>query len=164
MNIKIVVFSWTGNTASIAAALQTALNADLSLLNEVKKREGSKGFALGGFQASFGLKTKLIEIPDISGADIILLGMPVWASSIPPAINCFLSECDLNGKKVYAFLTQQSENRPAKLENKLAAKINTKGGELLHTFVLRVPYKAKITLEDAAMRIDKWCERIYTGK
>ncbi len=159
---KIVVFSWTGNTAACAVALKQLLNAEVELILEQKERAGSSGFAVGGFQASLGLSAKLAKLPDVSGADVVLLGMPVWAGTTPPAINTFLKEADLLGKKVYAFATQQSEQQPQKLENKLRKNIEKRGGKFLHLFVLHVPYKQQLSVESALVHAAKWAQRINT--
>lgn len=163
MKPSIVIYSWTGNTAACAVALQEILGCDASLLEEEKPREGNRGFALGGTQASLGLKTQLKALPDISDADPLLLGMPLWAATTPPAINTFFKNCDLSGKKVYCFATQQSEGVPQKLETKLRKKIAKAGGTFMHLFVLRVPHGKQLSVEEAKSRAEKWAERIKTG-
>lgn len=164
MRYKIVVFSWTGNTAACAVALGQALEAETFLLEEEKDRQGGKGFALGGTQASFGMKTALKALPDITDAEVIVLGMPVWAGTTPPAINTFFQHCSVQGKHVYVFATQQSDSRPQKLENRLKKLINGQGGTFVHLFMLCVPRGKQLGVEDAAARTDKWAERIRTGE
>lgn len=163
MTKKIVVFSWTGNTAACAVALQQKLSIEAFLLEEEKPREGSKGFALGGLQASMGLKTKLKKLPDLSNTDVLLLGMPQWAGKTPPAINTFFESCDIAGKKVYVFLTQMSQEVPMQLEAKLKKRIEAKGAAFEHMFVMCVPRGKQLQVEEAAARVEKWAERINRG-
>lgn len=164
MQVKIVVFSWTGNTAACAVSLGEAFNTEPFLLEEEVDRQGGKGFALGGLQASLGLKTKLKAAPDLSNADVLVLGMPVWASTTPPAINTFFNTCSLQGKRVYAFATQQSSTKPQKLEQRLKKLVDKQGGTFVHLFVLSVPRGVQLDVEEAAKRTDAWAKRIQSGE
>ena len=94
MKQKNLVYSWTGNTAACAVALGEQLKAEVELILEQKEREGSSGFATGGFSASIGLSSKLKEKPQTEGVDVLLIGMPVWAGTTPPAINAFFLSTD----------------------------------------------------------------------
>lgn len=164
MKHKIVVYSWTGNTAACAVALQKEMDIEASLLVEQKERAGSRGFASGGAQASLGLKTKVKELPDITDADVLILGMPVWAGTTPPAINTFLGSCSLEGKTVYAFITQAGTDVPQKLEKKLRKKVEGQGGAFRHMFVVSVPRGRNLSVEEAEPRAAKWAERIRAGE
>ncbi|MDL2217071.1 hypothetical protein LJC27_00255 [Christensenellaceae bacterium OttesenSCG-928-M15] len=160
MNNKIVVYSWTGNAAACAVALQNELGTEPFLLVEEKERAGSRGFAMGGLQASLGLKTKVKALPDISGADTLILGMPLWAGTTPPAINTFLKSCSVKEKNVYIFVTQMSADVPKKLEKKIRNIVTGQGGQYKHMFVVSVPKGAQISVEGAKSRAVKWAERI----
>ena len=164
MNAKIVVYSWTGNAAACAVALQNALSAEPFLLVEKKERAGNRGFAMGGFQASVGKNTELKALPDLSDCDTLVLGMPLWASTTPPAINTFLKECDIKGKIVYAYVTQMGTDIPKKLEKKLKKTIEQKGGVFRHMFVVSIPRGKQMTVEAAQPRADRWAERIRSGE
>jgi FMN-dependent NADH-azoreductase len=139
------------------------MDIDAFLLVEEKERRGNQGFALGGTQASLGVKSKVKELPDLSDTDVLILGMPLWAGTTPPAINTFLQQCDINGKKVYAFCTQQSRDASKKLERKLSRVVTKKGGAFLHLFVMRVPHGKQLSVEDAGKITEKWAERIRAG-
>ncbi|MDL2257529.1 hypothetical protein LJC42_00020 [Eubacteriales bacterium OttesenSCG-928-K08] len=164
MKEKIVVFSWTGNTAACAVALQQEMGIESFLLVEEKERAGSKGFALGGLQASMGLKTKVKQMPDLSDVDVLLLGMPVWAGATPPAINSFFNQSDISGKKVYVFVTQASDEVPKKLEAKLKKRIEAKGGQFVHMFVVSISRGKQMSVEAALPRAQRWAKRIRTGE
>lgn len=164
MRNQIVVFSWTGNAAACAVALQNELSVVPFLLLEEKERAGSKGFASGGVQASLGLSTELKAMPDLSDCDTLILGMPLWAGTTPPAINSFFKQCDLMNKKVYVFVTQMSSEIPKKLEKKLKKRIAASGGQFMHMFVVSVPKGLQMTVEMAQPRAAKWAERILRGE
>lgn len=164
MREKIVVYSWTGNTAAAAVALQEEMGIEAFLLVEEKERQGNKGFALGGTQASFGMKTAVKALPDIADTDVLILGMPVWAGTTPPAINTFFANCDCKGKTVYAFATQQSDGIPKKLESKLRKRVEKLGGGFKHLFVLQVPQGKQLGVDEARERAAKWAQRIRAGE
>lgn len=163
MNKKIVVYSWTGNTAACAVALSEAMQMEQPfLLVEQKERQGQLGLAKGGFQASIGAKTKLTAMPDLSDVQLLILGTPVWSGTLPPAMNTFLAKTDFKGKTVYVFSTQGSDKVPEKFERKLKSRIERKGGKFIHLFVLQVPMGKQVGVEQAAPRVEKWAQRIET--
>ncbi len=165
MNSQIILYSWTGNTAACAVALQQIMDVEPFLLVEEKERTGQKGFAMGGFQASIKAKAKLKALPVIKeDTDTLILGMPVWAGTTPPAINTFFKECSCNGKRVYAFVTQSSDNVPAKLEKRLKKLVEAQGGMFQHMFVLQVKSGVHLTVEQADKSAQRWAARIATGE
>lgn len=163
MSVQIVVYSWTGNSAALAVALQEAMGIEAFLLEEEQDRQGQIGFAKGGFSASINGKTAIKAMPELS-ADTLVLGMPVWAGTTPPAINTFFEKCSLTGKKVYCFATQMGDSVPKKLEKKLKKRIAAKGGTFVHLFVTQVPKGRQLTVEGARKRAARWAERIRSGE
>ncbi len=160
--MQIVLYSWTGNTAACAVALQEVTGVEPFLLIEEEEREGSKGFALGGYQASIGKKTKVKALPTLTD-DTLVLGMPVWAGTTPPAINTFLDSADLSGKKIYAFATEMGDSVPKKLEKRLRKVAEKKGATFVHLFVLQVRRGTQLSVEAAKKSAERWVERISTG-
>jgi len=53
-------------------------------------------------------QVKLESLPQVADSEIVLLGSPVWAFDIAPAMRTFIVNTDLSGKKVFAFLTYGS--------------------------------------------------------
>ncbi len=47
----------------------------------------------------------LNKLSNVDDYDIILMGFPVWYNTAPTIINTFIEENNLNGKKVYVFVT-----------------------------------------------------------
>ena len=160
MNAKIVVYSWTGNAAACAVALQQTSGIEPFLLVETKERVGNKGFALGGLQAIMGRKTELNELPDLSDVDTLIVGMPQWAGTLPPAINTFFGACSVAGKQVYAFVTQASPEASKKMENKLRKTVNAQGGIFKQMFVVTVPSGTQMSVENALPYAQKWAARV----
>ena len=160
MKTAIVAYSLSGNTAACAFALAKTMDTGVFLLEEVKPRYGKKVYFSGGFQASFGLGSKVKSLPDLSDADVVLLGMPVWAGTIPPAMNTLLKNCSLRGKTVYAFVTQLSSGVPGKLEKRLKETVLRGGGNFKSLFVQQAPNVGKISVESMLPTAQEWAKRV----
>lgn len=99
MNIAVVVFSQTGNSAAVARSIATALRdkghtADVHLLRTADKvSPGTK-------------KVTFTTAPDISSADALILGGPVWAFRASPPLRSYAEQLpSLQGKKAALFVT-----------------------------------------------------------
>lgn len=88
MKRLILYYSWSGATREAARAIAEAVEGDLLELTEKGRRKGAWGFIKGGFQASFGLSSRIREaLPDPKAYDSIYIGTPVWASGPSAAFN-----------------------------------------------------------------------------
>ena len=160
MNATIIAYSNTGNAAACARALSDALGAQLFLLEETRKRP-EKDFFVGGMQAAFQLRSKLKALPDVKNSDIIILGMPVWAGTTPPAINALLRTLDCKGKTVFAFVTKADPalEAPQKLVDRLFKLVEKRGGTLKRVFALPVEGKP-LGQETAEKHVASWAAEI----
>ena len=117
MKILLVYYSWTGNTRKLAQKITSKLKCDVEEIYEAGRRRGKLGFMIGGFQASLGMKSK-IEKPKKSPADydFVIIGGPVWADRISPAMRSYLSQCGKIGE--YAiFMTKGGGDHTKALKN-----------------------------------------------
>ena len=101
MNIGIIVYSWSGNTLSVAKKLEEKLSAtghSVSLKEVKLTRERSQGAR--DFQ---------IEVsPDVGPYEAIVFGAAVEAFSLSPVLTKYLKQIgSLEGKKVACLVTQQ---------------------------------------------------------
>lgn len=139
MNSLVVFYSFEGHTRFVADIIAEQLNCDTFELKPVKDipNEGFLKFFLGGMNAIFRKKPKLRKpVPDLNKYDMILIGTPVWASSFAPSINTFLSDSNLNSKKVSFFLCYAGENCDKCVE-KLSKAL--KGNEILGKIGFKSP-------------------------
>lgn len=124
MKKLIVYYSMEGNTHYIAEKMAEKLSADLLRLVP-KKAYIDKGFAKfiwGGRSAVMAEKPKLMPYSvDFSLYDEIIIGFPIWASTITPPIRTFV--CDnlneLKEKKISVYACQAgngAEKAMAKLQ------------------------------------------------
>jgi flavodoxin len=93
MKTLLVYYSWTGNTRKLAQKITSKLKCDVEEIYETKKRRGKLNYMIGGFQAVLGMKSS-IEKPrkKPSEYDLVIIGTPVWAGRITPALRAYLSK------------------------------------------------------------------------
>ncbi len=161
MNPMIITYSLTGNTAACAFSLAKLLHTSVFLLEETKPRQGKKKVLVtGGFAATMGLCSRIKALPDLSQADTILIGLPVWGGTTPPAINTLLRDCSMRGKRVYAFATQAGDGVPKKLESSLKKRIVKQGGLFVNLFLLQLPFGSQLSVEKAMVPANDWVNRM----
>ena len=105
-NILVVYYSRTGSTRKVAEYITKQLGADMEAIIDMKKRSGVGGFVLGGRDALGRKETKISEIKiDPSNYELVIIGSPVWAGNIPPAIRTYLNKYKANINSVAFFAT-----------------------------------------------------------
>ncbi len=89
--VLVVYFSRTGHTRTLAEALRTTLGAEVEPLQDHVDRTGLFGYLRSGTEALLGSSTH-IDLPaaDPSAYDLVLVGGPVWAGSVCPAVRTYL--------------------------------------------------------------------------
>lgn len=106
--ILIAYYSYSGNTAVVAKAIQNEIGGDLF---EIKSDTS--------YPNEYRLMTELVKqqiqdafrpqlttfIADISAYDIIFIGSPNWWGTITPQVSSFLETYNLSGKKIIPFIT-----------------------------------------------------------
>jgi len=102
VTVAIVYYSRTGNTRFVAECVVEKTEGALIPLEEKGTRKGLWGFLKSGFQASLKRSSRLLGQPceRTASFDTLYLCSPIWAGNGNPAINAFLGEADLTGKKV----------------------------------------------------------------
>ena len=102
--ILVVYYSRTGNTQKVALELVRKLGADKEDLADLKDRKmGIMAWLISGKDAIRKKMTKIRYKEDPSKYDLVVIGTPVWAWTIPPAVRTYLSENKF--KKVAFFCT-----------------------------------------------------------
>ena len=101
MNIGIVVYSWTGNTLSVAEELKERLSEGGHAVRleqvavEGERKRGSREFTLE-------------PLPDVASHDAVVFGAAVEAFSLSPVLTAYLKKIgSLEGKRVACLVTQQ---------------------------------------------------------
>lgn len=106
MKTLIVCYSLTGKTKQLCTAMKRSLGAKITFISEAKNRTLFGAYVFGSLAAR-AKKAALIKPldVDISEYNQIIVASPVWAGFPTPAINDFIRQYDLDGKRIYGFLT-----------------------------------------------------------
>ena len=112
MRTAVVYYSLEGNTDFAAHKIAEATGADLVRLHPTKEypRGGLRKFIWGGKSAMMAEAPNLEPYEfDATAYDLVILGFPVWASTIAPPIRTFLKQNDLSGLRVATFACQSAK-------------------------------------------------------
>ena len=100
MKTAIVYYSMGGNVQFVAEEVAKKIGADLIPIEPIKEfpNKGMKKFLWGGKSAVMGETPALKEyVFDADKYDTVIIGSPVWASTITPPIRTFIKE---NGEAI----------------------------------------------------------------
>ena len=104
MKTLIAYYSRTGTTRKVAEEISKQLNADIEEIIDLKNRKGAIGYIISGKDATLKKLTKIKELKkDPKDYDIVVIGTPVWAFSMAPAVRMYLKKAKI--KKVALFST-----------------------------------------------------------
>ena len=106
--VLILYYSQTGNTRTVAEAIQAQTGADIEEIVPVTPYTGSFEETIARCMEERE-KNILPEIQpiaaDLSQYDIIFIGYPVWFGTCAPPVLSLMDQIDLSGKKVVPFCT-----------------------------------------------------------
>ena len=109
MKILIAYYSRNNTTHELAQYLLEKLSekgqqAETVRIIDLKNRNGIFGFIRGGWDAVKQKQTSIrCEVSDLCSYDLVLLGSPIWAEKITPAIRTFITQNKENMKNVAFF-------------------------------------------------------------
>ncbi|MCK4533092.1 hypothetical protein KAU39_04845 [bacterium] len=105
MKTLVLFYSMTGKTGKIANEIAVKLNSDIEEIFDKKNRNGIFGHLAAGKDAVLKKFTEIEEVKkDLSQYDLVIIGTPVWAHGMTPAIRTYLSKNKFN--KLAFFCTQ----------------------------------------------------------
>ena len=124
MKSLVVYYSRTGTTKTVGKAIAKELKADSDEIIDLKKRLGSINYIIAGKDAKKRKLTKIEVKKKPESYDMIIIGTPIWASSMTPAVRTYLTNNNLKGKKIGFFCTcgGQITEEPFEEMKKLAPK------------------------------------------
>lgn len=108
MKKLVVYYTCGGNTRAIAKRIAKAMRANIAEIRTVKSYPDDYDvlLGLGKREVATGYMPQIVPLSaDLSKYDEIILGTPVWWSSLAPAVKKFIKETNWKGKKVYPFTT-----------------------------------------------------------
>lgn len=150
----VVYFSLTGSTEFAAKKIAEQLNADLCEVVDKKHKKGKLIYLKGGAASVREKLTKIEVSQSIEGYDFIVVGSPVWAGKITPAIRTFLSLNDFSQKKGAFFITLGGDKPEKTLEN---MRKTTGFDSIVKELAISNTIEDKKEVENL---ITDWCEEI----
>jgi flavodoxin len=113
--ILVVYYSLSGNTERVARDVAAKLNADLEKLTDKKDRSGFLGYFGAGKDATLRTPAELGEVQkDPAAYDLVVMGTPVWAWTMAPALRAYIMKYRDKCAAV-AFFTTAGGTEPARI-------------------------------------------------
>lgn len=110
-SVLIAYFSWSGNTAEMAAQIQKQTGGDLFEIVPVEPypTDYSKCGEVALAEQDSNARPEIQNLPEsIDQYDTIFIGYPIWWHTAPMIIGTFLESYDLSGVDVYPFTQSAS--------------------------------------------------------
>jgi flavodoxin len=106
--ILIVFYSRTGTTRRIAEAIRARCNADIEEIRDARPRDGLfRGWWRSIREARRGSETQILPTTKrVDDYDLVVLGTPVWASSMSSPLRTWLNSHRHEIRRVAIFATQ----------------------------------------------------------
>ena len=106
MKILVLFYSRSGTTKTAAETIAREIGADIEELRDTVDRSGPLGYLLAGRDAA---REKMTDIEPMhrrcADYDLIVLGTPVWASAMAPAVRTAIVRNKAEIKNVALFCT-----------------------------------------------------------
>jgi len=106
MKTLIIYYSRTGVTKKVAEILKQKLNCDIEEIIDTKDRKGPMGYMMGGRDAMKEYPTEIKPTTkNPADYELVIIGTPVWASNMAPAIRTYITDQKDKIKKVALLAT-----------------------------------------------------------
>lgn len=112
MKVLIAYYSRTGNSKRIASLLKEIFEelpgvfTQIESIVDLKNRTGVGGYAIGGRDAAMKKLTDITPpMNDAGNFDMVIIGGPVWAWTVSPAIRTYCSDQGRKARKIAFFCT-----------------------------------------------------------
>jgi flavodoxin len=109
--ILVVFYSRTGTTKKVAETIAGTLKCDIEEIVDMKDRKGVLGWIVSGKDATQKNLTTIKTITKLPDSyDLIIIGTPIWASKMTPAVRTYLSQNKEKIKNIAFFCTMGGSN------------------------------------------------------
>ncbi len=155
MNPLVIYYSRSGKTQSVAEKIAEFLDAEIEEIIDKTDRTGKFGFLRSAVEAMVAGETE-IKPPEFSpnDYDLVLLGCPVWARKLPPAMRVYLKRFDLSDNRIAFFNTNDSD------ETQNTFSIMQELANDQKPIGKLVVSKVSKNKEEKTKKIEEWCEEL----
>lgn len=99
--VGIYYYSLYGHTRGVCIELSRLLGCYIEEIADLKERKGFFQFFRNGFDALFNKETRIAPLKtSVRNFDIVIIGTPIWAGKIPPAVRTFINQNASDIKKI----------------------------------------------------------------
>lgn len=152
---SIIIFSSNKKTKFISEIIQEKIYADIIEIKDLNKKRGILGNLQNNYNALRSNNTNIQpETIDLNGYDLIIIGSPSTFGGISPAISTFIDKNSFKNKNIIMFTTTNSRQGYDVLKN-MKNKLESKGGIILNSFIMRVNNKNEDELKINTLKIIK---------
>lgn len=138
----VIYYSYSGKTKQVGEFLKNKITRRFQTdMLELKPTDESKFFlkqcarAFKKIQANLNQQDLILNLKEY---DLIVLGTPVWAFGMAPALRSYINKCSgLETKKVVLFATYGSGVGKNKCINEMTEIIETKGTDDIKSFLVQ---------------------------
>jgi flavodoxin len=111
----VVYYSRTGGTKAVGEAIAKELSADCDEIVDLRKRTGLRPirWLRAALDAKRGKLTEIQTGKKPEDYDLVVIGTPVWAGRMTPAVRTYLKEHTLEGKRLGFFCTASHDTEKA---------------------------------------------------
>lgn len=146
--ILVVYYSRTGNTKRVAEDIARQLNADVEQLIDKKDRSGAGGYLVAGKDATQGTLAEIEPVTyDPAQYDLVVIGTPVWAWTMTPAVRTYITAHAAAFRKV-ALFTSAASSKPDRTVGKMEALIGKKASASIGFFDREYSDKKRAAYEE----------------
>lgn len=147
--ILVVYFSRTGNTETVAKELVAKLKADSEkLVEQGTDWEGTWGYLKAGKAAWQETATSIEKLKkNPKDYDLVVIGTPIWAWNLTPAVRSFLTAYKDDLKKVAFFATEGGSGHEKAFKN-------------METLAGKAPVATAFVLQKEAQDPEKMREKV----
>jgi flavodoxin len=105
--VLLVYYTRTGTTRLAAEAIKNSINCDSEEIVDLKNRKGIIQFIIAGKDALKGNTTNIKPIKLLpKDYDLVIMGCPVWASHVVPALRAYINQYKNDFRSVAFFATE----------------------------------------------------------
>jgi hypothetical protein len=114
-SILVAYYSLTGNTERVAQDIAARLNAELERISDKKNRSGFWGYLRAAFDSMRESPAEIADIrKDPGNYALIVVGTPVWAGKMTPAVRAYL-RMTRGALNEVAFFTTSGDTDPGRI-------------------------------------------------
>jgi len=160
MKTLITFYSRTGKTKNVAKEISKIIDTDIDEIKDKENRKGIVGWMHAGRDAYKEVLTDIEYKNNPKNYDLVIIGTPIWAAKMTPAIRTYLKKNKNNFKKIAFFATSGSNDGI-----KTFSEMESLSKKPITTLILtNKNFKGKVIKVWEIKKIKEFCEKIKNGK